>query len=86
MAIFVNLSPTSSHFHPLQVEHCDSNSRLVVDEDDTGKLRLERVNVLFRESGQSHGCLSVYDLDSGHIALLYSSPPLLYDLYGSLFC
>ena len=39
-----NFSPTSSHLHPLQVENCDSNSRLVVDEDDNGKLRLERVN------------------------------------------
>ena len=32
----------SSHFHPLQVENCDSNSRLVVDEDDNGKFRFER--------------------------------------------
>ena len=38
---FFNFSPTSSHLHPLQVEHCDSNSRLVVDEDDNGKLRLK---------------------------------------------
>ena len=30
--------------HPLQVENCDSNSRLVVDKDDNGKFRLERVN------------------------------------------
>ena len=37
-------SSTSSHFNPLQVENCDSNSRLVVDEDDNGKFRLERVN------------------------------------------
>ena len=44
MAIFVNFSPTSSHPHPLQVENCDSNSRLVVDGDDNGKFRLERVN------------------------------------------
>ena len=43
MAIFLNFSPTSSHLHPLQVENCDSNSRLVVDEDDNGKFRLERV-------------------------------------------
>ena len=43
MVIFYNLSSTSSHLHPLQVENCDSNSRLVVDEDDSGKLRLERV-------------------------------------------
>ena len=32
MAIFINFSPTSSHLHPLQVENCGSNSRLVVDE------------------------------------------------------
>ena len=44
MAIFFNCSPTSNHLHPLQAEHCDSNSRLVVDEDDNGKHRLERVN------------------------------------------
>ena len=42
MAIFFNFPPTSSHLHPLQVENCDSNSRLVVDEDDKGKFRLER--------------------------------------------
>ena len=34
MVIFFNFSPTSNHLHPLQVENCDSNSRLVVDEDD----------------------------------------------------
>ena len=43
MVIFFNLSPTSSHLHPPQVENCDSNSRLVVDEDDNGKSRPERV-------------------------------------------
>ena len=43
MGIFFNFSLTSNHFHSLQVENCDSNSRLVVDEDDNGKLRLERV-------------------------------------------
>ena len=42
-AICVNLSPSSCHLHPLQVENCDSNSRLVVDEDDNGKFRPERV-------------------------------------------
>ena len=50
MAIFFNFSLTSNHFHPLQVENCDSNSRLVVDEDDYGKLRLERVNGLVKQS------------------------------------
>ena len=44
MAIFFNLPPTANHLHPLQVENSDSNSRLVVDEDDNGKLRPERVN------------------------------------------
>ena len=34
MTIFFTSSPTSNHLHPLQVENCDSNSRLVVDEDD----------------------------------------------------
>ena len=45
MTIFFNFSPTSSHLHPLQVENCASNSRIVVDEDedDNGKFRLERV-------------------------------------------
>ena len=33
----------TSLLHPLQVENCDSNSRLVVDEDDNGEFRLERV-------------------------------------------
>ena len=37
MAIFFTFSPTPNHRHPLQVENCDSNSRLVVDEDDNGK-------------------------------------------------
>ena len=43
IAIYFNFSTTSNHLHPLQVENCDSNSRLVVDGDDYGKLRLERV-------------------------------------------
>ena len=30
--IFFHLSPIVSHIHSLQVENCDSNSRLVVDE------------------------------------------------------
>ena len=43
MVIFFNLSPTSSHLYPLQAVNYDSNSRLVVNEDDN-KFRLERVN------------------------------------------
>ena len=41
-AIFISFSHTLSHLHPLQVENCDSNYRLVVDEDDNGKFRPER--------------------------------------------
>ena len=41
MIFFFNFSPTSNHFHPLEVENCDSNSRLVVDEDDNVKSGLK---------------------------------------------
>ena len=44
IALFYNFQLTSSHLYPLQVENCDSNSRLVVDEDDNGKFRLQKVN------------------------------------------
>ena len=46
MAIVFNFQTTSNHLHPPQDENCDSNSRLVVDEDDNGKFRFERVNTL----------------------------------------
>ena len=42
MVVF-NFSPTSNHLHSPPVENCDSNLRLVVDEDDNGKFRFERV-------------------------------------------
>ena len=45
MAIFFNLPTTSTHLQPLQGENCVSNLRLVVDEDDNGKFRLERVKI-----------------------------------------
>ena len=45
MVIFFNFSPTSNHLHPLQVVNCYSNSRLVVDEDDKDKFRLEKVKL-----------------------------------------
>ena len=47
MAISSIFSLTSSHLHPLQVENCDSNSRLVVDGDDNGKFRLKMVRLCF---------------------------------------
>ena len=46
MTIFFNFFTFhfKSSLHPLQVENWDSNSRLVVDEDDNGNFRLKRVN------------------------------------------
>ena len=38
MTVFFHF--TSNHLHPL--ENYNSNTRLVVDEDDNGKFRLER--------------------------------------------
>ena len=43
IAMFFNFPPTSNHLHSLQVGNCDSNSRLVVDEDDNDEFKLERV-------------------------------------------
>ena len=61
MIVFFNLSlHTSRHLHPLQVENCDSNSRFVVDEDDNGKCRLERVKkvdtVVYLYIGSNNSC------------------------------
>ena len=56
MAIFFNFSLTSYHLHPLQVENCGSNSRLLVNEDDNGKPRLESVKIImFCRACESHG-------------------------------
>ena len=44
--IFFHLQLISTHPQPLQVENCGSNLRLVVDEDDNGEFRLERVKAL----------------------------------------
>ena len=60
MAIFINFSHTSSHLHPLQVENCGSNSRLVVDEDDNSKFRLERVKLIYLP----YYCLSMLTVTS----------------------
>ena len=40
---FFHLSPSSSYLHSLKVDNCDSNSRLVVDEDYNGNFKLESV-------------------------------------------
>ena len=50
IAIFYIFYITPNHLHPLQVANCDSNSRLVVDEDANGKFKIEIVeynNILF---------------------------------------
>ena len=39
LAIFFNFQTTSNQLHPLQVEN-------LVDEDDNGKFRLERVKLI----------------------------------------
>ena len=44
MVVFFNFSPTLNHIHPLQVENCGSNSRLVVDEYDNVKSGLKGLN------------------------------------------
>ena len=61
MAIFCNFSPTSNHFHPLQVENCDSNSRRLVDEDGNDKFRLERVKAIqfFMKTMETKGVFSI---------------------------
>ena len=41
MTIFFTFTPTLNHLHSLHVENCDSNSRLVVDEDDNVKSGLK---------------------------------------------
>ena len=56
MAIFCNFQTTSNHLHPIQVENCDSNSRLVVDEDDNGKFRLERVERYYHDFYLFYDC------------------------------
>ena len=45
VVIFFIFKPIQVIFNPLQVENCGRNSRHVVDEDDNGKFRLERVKV-----------------------------------------
>ena len=47
----LHLPPTSSKLHSRQVENCDRNSRLVVDEDDNSKFRLDRINQSRCDSG-----------------------------------
>ena len=76
VAIFFNLSPTSNHLHPLQVENCGSNSRLVVDEGDNGKFRLERVN-------QS---IAIHDVNNTPCLIIWSHSDLFKIFYSVYIC
>ena len=60
MVFFFNLSPTSSHLYLLQVENCDSSSRLVVD-----KFRLERVDVWITLLRSNQGHAGFYSISTG---------------------
>ena len=61
MTIFFNFETTLNHLHPLQVENCDSNSRLVVNENDNFKFRLEKVNMTPSWCHSKHiGSMSIF--------------------------
>ena len=76
---FYHLPPTSSHLHSLQVENCDSNSRLVVDEDNNGIFRLERVNrYLIKSVWKEHKLLNLGTTPSLWSGLVWSN--------GKLWC
>ena len=57
--IFFHLCPTSGHPYPPQGENYDRNSRLVVDEDDNSKFRLERVIKYVYKNQETKGFFSV---------------------------
>ena len=58
MVFFFKFLFISNNLHPLQVENCNSNSRLAVDEDDYGKFRLERVKDTHRSAvSDPHTCI-----------------------------
>ena len=54
-SIFLPNSPNAIHFYPLQI---DSNWRLVVDGDDNGKFRLEKVKLIVESMIVSSFCIS----------------------------
>ena len=63
LAIFFNFAPASNNLHPLQVENCDSNSRLALDEDDNGKFRLERVLSSSRFEYLCYGSMAIMNIE-----------------------
>ena len=70
MAIFFNFSPTSNHIHPLQVENCDSNSGLVVDEDDNVKSGLNGL-MWMKMRSVNNIAYTFYDTNSWNIEYFF---------------
>ena len=75
--------------HPLQVENCDSNSRLVVDEDGTGGRPIWVVHqflvysiILFLFPGFAH----VLVIGAGGVGIWQCNDFSLYTVYLSRFC
>ena len=65
---FFHLPPTLSDIYPLQVENCDTNSRLVVDKDDNSKFRFERVNTHFQKINGPILLLELYGISTLHMS------------------
>ena len=83
MAIFFNFQTTSNHLHPLQVENCDSSSRLVVDEMTMVNSGLKGLNrterVLLRENALALFTNRV--IAGGSLSIRIDVGPTLYKWY-----
>ena len=74
MEIFFNFLPTSGHLHPLEVENCDSNSRLVAAEDGNVKSGLKGLTLwslctailVFCNVIQNYAEVSIYRYEINH--------------------
>ena len=69
MTISFNFLPTSNHLHPLQVENCDSNSRLVVDEDDNAKSGLKGLRHISTYISQARAIFIFFFYQTPHVLL-----------------
>ena len=68
MTIFFTFPPTSNHLHPLQVNNCDSNSQLVMDEDDNVKsglkgLKLVNANMMGSMNSDPDILFAAFDIE-----------------------
>ena len=68
----------SSHLHPLQVEKCDRNLRLVVDEDNNSKLKIKSIISYVRPLGYERVYLPLHKVaeTSVHIPLISRANPV----------